>query len=176
MPSGQEWAVALGGQSLARLDALGFTRDGDDAAALLARRSWFTGRTSHGTVSAGDACRMLSAADGWVAVGLPRPDDLELLPAWLGLSALGDHPPWGQIAAALAKRDVSTIVARGQELGLAIAVVGGDGRRDPDEQLRARGTEDPSRPFVRSISGHPVGPRCGRDRCVRVCSPSPERE
>ena len=38
----------------------------------------------HGRRSCGGATELLRSADGWIAVSLARPDDVELLPAWLG--------------------------------------------------------------------------------------------
>jgi hypothetical protein len=159
MTTGLERAVALGRQSLDRLDALGVVHDVDDAAAIIARRSSFTGAQPNGAVSAGDACRILAVADGWIAASLPRPDDLELLPAWVGIVAEGDAPPWGQIAGVIRGGSAASIVERGQELGLAVAAVAGDEPDEPDEQLRARGTVDAGRPYVRTIVGPSVEPR-----------------
>jgi hypothetical protein len=55
-----------------------------DAPALLAERAALAGLTRGGRSSAGGAARLLAARDGWLAVNLPRTDDLDLLPAWLG--------------------------------------------------------------------------------------------
>ena len=105
-------------------------------------RSRLTGRWPAGRVNAGGSGRLLRAADGWVAVNLPRPDDLELLPAWLGLAPCAGPAgvPWSAIASAVRRGGRDELAASGQELGLAVAVVADAGRLvEGDEQLRARG-------------------------------------
>src|SRR5205085_3105186 len=54
-----------------------------DGAALLGERAAVLGLTRGGTTSAGGHCRLVRARDGWVAVNLPRADDLAAVPAWL---------------------------------------------------------------------------------------------
>ena len=54
-----------------------------DVLALLGERAALAGLRRRGAVSCGGAARLLRCADGWLAVNLPRPDDVELLPAWL---------------------------------------------------------------------------------------------
>ena len=116
-------------------------------------RSELTRWVPQGTVTAGGAGRLLPAADGWMAVSLPRVDDLDLLPAWLGLDPPApddDRVPWAAVADALRPRDAEEAVAAGQELGLAVAVVADRARLTAgDEQLEARGTLDPARAPVR---------------------------
>lgn len=122
-------------------------------------------------VSATGACRLLRAADGWVAVNLPRSDDLELLPAWLAGAGGGDGElgadgdvPWPRLAAIVSRLTVAGLVAQAALLGLAVAAV--PPGLDPlaeDEQLRARGTTDVGRPFVVSRVGPVVAPG-GADR------------
>ena len=56
-----------------------------DAPALLGERAAVFGHTRRGTTSVGGTCHLLPCgADGWMAVNLARPEDLALLPAWLG--------------------------------------------------------------------------------------------
>lgn len=68
------------------------------------------------------ACRLVRAADGWIAVNLARPDDLDLLPAWLGGAA--DETSWEAVAAAAAERAWRELVSGARELGLPVAGVG----------------------------------------------------
>ena len=131
-------------RALDRLAALGVDSD-LDGAGLLDVRSAFTGRRSQGRISAGGSCRLLPAADAWCAVNLPRADDLDLLPAWLGIEPFDDDVPWAGVAAAVATRPSDGVVRAGQELGLAVAVMGSD---ETDEQLRFRGTEGAARPWL----------------------------
>jgi len=48
------------------------------------------GFTRRGRVSCGGGARLLRAGDGWIAVALPRPVDVDGVPAWLGIA-----PPTG---------------------------------------------------------------------------------
>ena len=183
-------AAAVGDRALARLGAVrgapaGLDPVRGDAAGLIAERAVRLGHEPTGPVSAGGSCRLLSSADGWVAVNLPRVDDVELLPAWLDLPA-GPAPgivPWELVAEAVASRSGCEVVEQGQLLGLAVAVVpmSDEARRVGDEQLVSRDMVDGRRPFPeRQIvppsdraSGRPVplvvdlsslwaGPLCGR--------------
>src|SRR5688500_15789528 len=52
-----------------------------DAIAVLTERAAILGLRRHGATSCGGASRLVRATDGWVAVSLPRADDLELFPA-----------------------------------------------------------------------------------------------
>lgn len=70
-----------------------------------------------------------------------------------------DRVPWPAVATAVRSRPGPELVARGQELGLAVAEVPGPDRTaGSDEQLQARGTVDPTRPFVRTSTGPTVAP------------------
>lgn len=71
-----------------------------------------------GRVSAGGGCRLYDAADGVVALNLSRPSDAELLPA------LFENENVANIAHLIAGREALPLVARGRELGLAIAAEG----------------------------------------------------
>ena len=104
----------------------------------------------------------MAAVDGWLAVSLPRLDDLDLLPAWLGIDevhAADGRVPWDAVGIAAPGRLADEAAARAQELGLAVAVVADDDRlRAGDEQLAARGTLDPSVCHVRSeVGGRDTG-------------------
>ena len=63
-----------------------------DGARLLGERAAIFGLRRRGRISPGGSCRLLRAADGWIAVNLARPDDRDMLPAWLGEGDTGD--PW----------------------------------------------------------------------------------
>ena len=94
---------------------------GVDALSLLGERAAIAGLTRNGAVSCGGAARLLPAGDGgWLAVSLPRPDDEDLLPAWLGLDAPPEDP-WAAVAAA--PGDATDLATRGAALGLAVAAV-----------------------------------------------------
>lgn len=91
-----------------------------DGAQLLAERAALTGASAQGDVSVGGACRLLPAGDGWVAVSLPRPSDLELV-APLTQEEAAD--PWHSLAAWVAAQPASEVVARARLLGIALSRV-----------------------------------------------------
>src|SRR4051794_38578197 len=67
--------IEAGSEKLGQLVAL-------DWPALLGERAAVAGYTRNGRTSAGGSCRLVPTADGWVAVNLARPSDIELVPAW----------------------------------------------------------------------------------------------
>ncbi len=85
-------------------------------------------RTGHltlkppGVWSANRSCRMVEAADGWIAVNLARPDDQTLLPAWLETEVGVD--PWPVILTAVRERPWRDLIATARLLGLPISGVG----------------------------------------------------
>ncbi len=91
-----------------------------DAGALLGERAALLGLHRGGRISPGGSCRLLRTADGWLALNLPRPDDIALLSAWLGEGEQED--PWAFAAERLARSVASEAVARARLLGLAVAL------------------------------------------------------
>lgn len=146
--SGWDRAVGFADQAIARQVALGLPSIGTGSE-LLSQRSLFTDSLARQQESMGGHCRLLRTVDRWCAVHLPRIDDLELLPAWLGIEAHADEVPWAELAGSVATRSSREVVQSGQELGLAISAAP-DGE---DEQLRDRGTTNPARPWIQRQVG-----------------------
>jgi hypothetical protein len=124
-PSGP--AIPLAGwanrQIAALADATGAPAlDALSGAGLLGERAHLNGFLVPERVSAGGGCRLLAGRDGWVALNLARPDDRELLPALFGDNAL-DGADDAAIAACVAKAESLPLVARGREMGMAIAAL-----------------------------------------------------
>lgn len=90
-----------------------------DPVALLGERAAIAGLGRRGGTSCGGATRLVRAADGWLAVGLARPDDVELVPAWLERDCGGDV--WSTVVEAAASRRAGELVDRGRMLGLPVA-------------------------------------------------------
>lgn len=135
---------------------------GVTGAQLLAERAAITGTARGGAVSPGGSCRLLSSRNGRVGVNLPRPEDWELLPAWLQAESPFD---WEALAARVAARTTEWLVARGRELGLAVV----DATAIPEQEcswfrLVQRGVAAnaaPSRaPRVLDLSSLWAGPLC----------------
>jgi hypothetical protein len=90
-----------------------------NGALLLGERARLMGLRRAGRTSPNGSCRLLDAADGRIALSLPRPDDWGLLGALFESEQISD---WPDITAALRGRSAPEIVTRGIELGLAIAL------------------------------------------------------
>ncbi|MBL7486954.1 CoA transferase [Frankia sp. AgB1.9] len=159
------------------------------AGPLLGERAAALGLTRGGVLSAGRAARLVQAADGWLAVNLARPDDVDLLPAWLEAeveptaadraddvrpvterSASPPFParPWTNLAALVATRQAAPLVERAELLGLAVSLAVAPAVAAADEQALARGQRFPFAPFL--VDGlppeaaAPTAPRRPADR------------
>lgn len=148
------------------IEALGepVTRQlGVDVLALLGERAALAGLARSGQVSCGGACRLLATPGGWCAVSLTRPEDVELLPAWLGIEVPADADPWAPVADRLAGADDAADLLRwGRELGLPVALVGEVGPvDDPIAATRLGDSPPPDRPpLVVDLSSLWAGPLC----------------
>jgi hypothetical protein len=112
---------SLAAEIAAKSDRLGL-RVELQALALLGERAAIAGLTRHGRRSCGGSTELLRATDGWIAVALPRPEDLELLPAWLGGT---------DVAGRVAGRASKDLVASAAVLGLAVSGLGEVGATRP---------------------------------------------
>ena len=111
-----------------------------DGLALLCERAAITGLSRRGSTSCGGATRLLQTADGYLALSLARPEDIDLLPALLGDSfaslrsegsagsagsagSIGsaEDQVWSQIEGVVRNNRSQELEALGVELGLAIA-------------------------------------------------------
>lgn len=103
----------------------GRVQDALPGVATLGERAALGGLTRQGAISAGGACRLLPAADGWLAVSLPRADDWELIAAWLECEfvAGGEDTAWQALARLLRQQPLAMLIERGRLLGLAVAAV-----------------------------------------------------
>jgi len=90
-----------------------------DGPALLGERAALAGLSRHGATSCGGATQLLPAADGWVAICLARPDDVSVLPAWLGAEVDVDRLP-----AAIRDRPGAELAERAGLLGLPATSLG----------------------------------------------------
>ncbi len=127
---------------------------------LLGERAAIAGFTRRGRVSPGGACRLLSAAGGWLALNLPRPEDEALLPAWL--QERGAEV--GQLDELVAARPVGELIERARMLGLAAAPVAppGLGRTWYRAQRCGMGrVKLDAAPLVIDLSSLWAGPLCG---------------
>jgi hypothetical protein len=95
----------------------------EDLDVLLSGRAALLGLAPHGRQSAGGACRLLATNDGWVAVSLGRPDDVDAVPAIVEAPVeAGDA--WRAFEEYARDAPATTIAARCQLLGVPGAVLG----------------------------------------------------
>lgn len=103
------------GRLAERLTPLGLVPD------EVLRRDAPGGLTQPGLASANRHCRLLEAADGWVALNLAREDDRDLVPALTGETE-GDI--WTSVALAARSMPATAFRDRAIELHLPVAVPG----------------------------------------------------
>lgn len=85
----------------------------------LAVRGRLLGRLPSGRSSASDACRILRSADGWIAISVARPWDVEVLPALVEGPVSDDH--WMTLGCWVAGRPGADVVRRARLLDMAAA-------------------------------------------------------
>jgi hypothetical protein len=128
---------------------------------VLAFRSSLTRWSRRGTVSANGTCRILRAADGWLAVNLARPDDLRSVPAVLGRDVRGpvsDAAVWEELRGEAAARPAAELAAAAQAVGIPAGVLG-RGPRAPVTATRL-GPAGPAPRLVLDLSAMWAGPLC----------------
>lgn len=132
-------------------------------AALLGERATLNGFRIPGLRSAGGGCRLLPTRDGWIALNLSRADDRELMPALFEDDGLdpGDDEVIARCVAIAAEAE---LVARGREMGLAIAGVN-ERRHGPSRARTTTGIGRPPPlrrpPLVIDLSALWAGPLAG---------------
>ena len=93
-----------------------------DGLALLGERAALGNLTRQGAISCGGSTRLVRTADGWLAVSLARPDDIDALGAWLCEDVSPDDP-WPTVERIAAASDAVSLDARAALLGLPIAAL-----------------------------------------------------
>jgi hypothetical protein len=95
-----------------------------DPMGVLVERAALNGLRRRGQVSCGGSARLLRSADGWVAVNLARPDDWDLVDAWLEPSTPIAAGQWEAVADGVSGRPGEALVSRSTLLGLPVASLG----------------------------------------------------
>jgi crotonobetainyl-CoA:carnitine CoA-transferase CaiB-like acyl-CoA transferase len=173
-PDGEPRADRAGVLAVARELAAPFP--GADVGAVLFGRAAWAGFTRRGRISAGGSCRLLRAADGWVAVTLARPDDVAAVAALVQSDV---DEPWAAVQAFAANRGAADVADRAQIRGIPAAELGAVAAAPA---VRTTVVDAPTRrprdrPLVVDLSALWAGPLCahllGRTgaRVVKVESP-----
>ncbi len=175
-------AACMRGASLAA-ELLGTLAGGKpdrlDGPALLGERAAVAGLRRRGRVSPGGGARLLEASDGWLAVSLARPADLDLVAAWLEIDWearwVGD--PWSAAQSVLIGWRSGAAVERAQLLGIPACEARPPTAAFCDPQAEARGQRFPPSPFVvdgcalRANGADPLRDFGSLPRSSRSCSP-----
>jgi hypothetical protein len=134
-----------------------------DAATLLAGRAALLGLTRGGQVSAGGATRLIRAGEGWCAITLSRPDDVDAVPALVEADVAADDP-WRALESWAAGRTPDEVVGRARLLDLPAAVLGEASPADPVVRRigRTAPPRTPSGLLVVDMSSMWAGPLCAR--------------
>jgi hypothetical protein len=140
---------------------------GVDALDLLGERAALAGSSRRGATSCSGATRLLTTAGGEVvAVTLARPDDVVMLPAWLGVeprSPVINDAAWDAVASMVSTRWATDLVERAIELGLAVSRAGETTDASPVVASRFGAVPPPSRaPLVVDLSSLWAGPLATR--------------
>ncbi|MCQ3806623.1 MAG: CoA transferase [Acidimicrobiaceae bacterium] len=133
-----------------------------DGPALLGERAALSGMGRNGDTSVGGSARFVRAADGWIVLNLPRPADVESLPALVGRSL--DADDWPAIAGGIASLTGAEVVETARLLGLAAAVPGSWSEAVPSpgrELHRGGGRRIVDRPLVVDLTSLWAGPLAG---------------
>jgi CoA-transferase family III len=113
-------------------------------------------------ISCNRSCRLLQAADGWLAVNLARPEDHELVPAWLAADVGADV--WAGAEAQVAGRQCAELVERAALVGLPVGRVGEVASETLEAPLLRMGSpvaRDDRDLRVVDLSALWAGPLCG---------------
>jgi hypothetical protein len=161
--SGAAMAIqALSGRLSARLDP---ERAGArpravalDAGAVLTERAVIAGLVSRAGRSAGESSRILPSADGWIAFGLRRVEDFELVPALIGRAAAEG---WSDVSEWVSGRSSAEVVERAAMLGLSAAAIVGEPVTAPWRISPAGTLRHATRPLVVDLSSLWAGPLAG---------------
>lgn len=130
---------------------------------VLTERAAAYGFGRNAPCSAGGHFRILPGRDGWFGVSLPRPSDLDCVPALIEAPVAGD--PWAAVTDWLAGASVAEAAARTQLLGLPAAAVPArvPPPRRPSVVVAVGGSRTPRRPpLVVDLTSLWAGPLCSR--------------
>ncbi len=134
-----------------------------DADEIVTGRAALLGLAPNGRISAGGATRLMPSRDGWCALTLSRPDDVEAVPALLETDTITEDP-WPAVQQWVAGRDAAALTDRARLLGLPAATLGETAAAPP--RISTLGRSAPPRGLsdllVVDLSSMWAGPLCGQ--------------
>jgi hypothetical protein len=108
----------------------------------------------------------LKTRDRWIAINLPRPEDLDMVPALLGGDFHGDA--WDEIELRCGELDSQTMLSHAHLLGIAASALGETQCAQTADDLRSSARDNADiginwtrRPLVVDMSALWAGPLCG---------------
>lgn len=136
---------------------------GVDADELLGGRAALLGFQPPGRVSAGGATRLMRGRDGWCALTLARPDDIDAVAA---LTGRDDVPAqhWDAVEECVRDLGVESFAQRARLLGMPVGVLGETAPGPPVRRRLGTGTAaaDLGGVLVADLSSMWAGPLCAR--------------
>lgn len=153
------------GDALEFLTPLVGERAGIDPTTVLGARAGLRRTARQGRISLGGTTRLLPTADGWAAVSLARPDDVDAVPAMFSTDP--DADPWDGLQAAAAVVGTADFVDRIRLFGVPAAAVP-DGPPEPDVPWTTTRIASPlagarlDGALVVDLSSLWAGPLCGQ--------------
>jgi len=105
----------------------------------------------------------MKSGDGWCALTLSRPDDIDAVPALIEADAVGDDP-WPAVQDWVAAHDSADVTERARLLGLPVAAFGETPAEPPrvNPFWAATMPRSPSGLLVADLSAMWAGPLCGQ--------------
>jgi len=137
---------------------------GTDGAGLLSERAASLNFTRRGATSPNGSCRLMKAADAYIALNLARKSDLELMHVWLKCE--GPVSGWEEIARRVSHYPAVTLVEFGRLMGLPVSLAVAPGSQVPPWYTvtnESQPSDQPSsgQPLVIDLSSLWAGPLCG---------------
>ncbi|TGD89857.1 CoA transferase [Mycolicibacterium sp. CH28] len=134
---------------------------GLDVVAIMTGRAALLGLHRGGRISAGGATRLLTTRDGWCALTLSRPDDVDAVPA---LIEAATDDPWSAIERWACRRSGDEVVDRARLLDLPVARLGETVAEPPrvSESGRRGAPRTAAGLLVADLSSMWAGPLCGQ--------------
>lgn len=134
-----------------------------DADEVIGGRAALLGLPAAGRISAGGATRLMHGPDGWCALTLSRPDDLDAVPALIEHDVM-PVAPWDAIEQSVRDLGVAAFAERARLLGLPVGVLGETDAVPMTVSIAGdRGAPIPlSDMLIADLSSMWAGPLCGR--------------